>query len=478
LSGRLLLLLLVQALYVAVGLGLLPLLGIARTRSALCRRIGLAYIVGVASTGVLAAHAALVRVPFGLLELALLASVSLALGLRRIDWARSDRAPKLPRRPRTPLGAANAALAAATSGALLVLLAHAAHAYATRPLDEWDGWAIWATKARALYEFGGAYKPVFTTYQPVAHPLLLPAIEALDARAMGAFDGTLLHVQLLTLACGFAAALWSLLGERLPGALIGASLLALLTAPPLLDQLSSNLADVPLAFFFALGIVSLGRFLVAGERWTLVTAALFLGAAMLTKSEGALFAAAAFAAAAATLALGRGWRRLGQLVVASLAAVALLVPWRIFLAVNHLRNPEYTLSGALHPGYLASRGSRVSPAAFQLWHALSSSAWGLLVPLVLVSILSAVLAGRWWLALFAVLWPTLGFVGLVVVYWISVVPVGLTLAWTAGRVVDSLIVGSAALAPLLIGEAWRAGAAAEHADPRLVEPVGLAGARH
>jgi hypothetical protein len=101
------------------------------------------------------------------------------------------------------------------------------------------------------------------------------------------------------------------------------------------------------------------------------------------------------------------------------------------------------------------RADRVSPAVARLAEELASGSWGLLLPLALVAVAAAVLARRYRLSVFALLWPTLAFGGLVLVYWISVVPIELTLTWTASRIVDSLIIGSAALAPLLIGEAWR-----------------------
>jgi hypothetical protein len=452
-SGSLTGLLFVQVLYVAIGAGLLPLLRIAPTWRLLVRRLGLAYLIGVAATGILAAHLALLDAPLGLLELTLLAVVVVVLGWRRLRRTESDLPPL--RAPATPVAWANAALGAAALAVLGVLLVHATRAYAVRPLKEWDGWAIWATKAKTLYEFGGVYDPVFSTYEPVAHPIFFPSLEAIGFRALSAFDGTLIHVQLIALALGFAAALWSLLGDRVPIGIFGAGLLALLSATPVLAQLSTNLADVPLAFFCALGVVCLGRFVLAGEGWTLVAAALFFGAAMLTKSEGLLFAAAAFGAAAAVIAGSREWRRLAHVAFSAAAAVAILVPWRIYLAAHDLRNAEYRLSDALDPGYLADRSERVGPAVSRLWDELWEPGWGFVPVLALVAVAAAALAGRYRLAAFALLWLLLAFGGLVLVYWISVVPVELTLTWTAPRVVVSLVVSAAALAPLLVAEAWR-----------------------
>jgi hypothetical protein len=451
-KGSLVGLLAAQLLYLAIGAGLLPLLRVAPSRALLLARLPLAYLVGVAATGVLAAHLALLDLPLGLLELAVLAAASLGFGLRRL---RGTSGGDLPAEPSAgPFPRAGALLGAGSVAAALLLLAHASRAYAARPLVEWDGWAIWGLKARALYEFGGTYAPVFTSYPPLQHPLFLPSLEAIAFRSMGAFDGTLVHVQLAALAFGFAAALWGLLRDLVPAPVLGVSLLALLAAPPVLEQLSTNLADIPLAFLVGLGVVALGRHLLTREGWPLVLAALFLGAAMLTKPEGTLFAGAAVLALLGALVPGE-WRRIPRAALAGAGALGLLLPWRAFLAAHDLRNPEYSFSDLLDPGYLADRRERVSPAVDTLLEKLADGDWGLLLPLAAVAVAAALLARRYRLAGFAVLWPVLGFAGLVLVYWISVVPVELTLLWTAERTVTTLVIGAVALAPLLVGAALR-----------------------
>ena len=443
-NGSLAGLLLANGLYLVIGVALLPLLRIARTRTELFGRLGLAYVLGLATTSALAATLALIGVPVGLGELVVLALVAVAASWRRLRGLPPESPERAVPEPLVSRGVGVAAFVAA-----LVLLAHALRTFAVRPLVEWDGWAIWGMKARALYDYGGVGHGLFTTqvYGPLQHPLLLPALEATGFRAMGAFDGTLIHVQLALLAVGFAAGLWTLLRERVPAALAGAAILAIVAADSTLKQLAGNLADIPLAFFVALGVVALARTLLDEQAGLLPFAALMLGAATLTKPEGLLFAVAAlvpFVLIARTRAS----------LFTALAVALILLPWRIFVAVHGLRNPEYSLGDAVDPRYLSDHSGRVRPAFWGVWHQVWSTGWGWLVPLALVAFAGVLLARRWRVVGFAAAWALLSFAGIVLVFWISVVPVELTLRWAAYRTVASLVIGAAALAPLLAAEAW------------------------
>ena len=438
-------LLLANALFFAIGAGLLPLLRIAPDRASLVERLPLAYPVGVAATGIVAAHLALIDVPLGLVELVVIAAVVLFFGLRRARGAKqvTDRV--------TCRAALEQVVGGGALAVSLVLLAHAWGTYEIRPLLEWDGWAIWGTRSRALYEFGGATGPVFTSdvYLPLQHPLLLPSLDAIDFRAMGTYDPALVHVQLALLAFGFLLGFVSLLRDRVPFALVGATALAVLSAEPVLKQLSTGLADVPLAFFVALGLLGTGRWLASGERWALVAGTLFLGAATLTKSEGLFFALAALLALAPF-----AWSRLRELGVAAAAVVAIVLPWRLFVSLRDLPLVEYRFRDAVSPAYLSDHSDRVSPAVRGLGGEVLSGDWGLLVPLFLVAVVAAVLARRYALAGFAVVWTVLAFCGLVLVYWISTIPVDLALVWSGDRTIVTVVIGAAALAPLLAGAAW------------------------
>ena len=447
-TGSLAGLLFANVLYLVIGVALLPLLRIVRTRAELVARLGLAYMLGVAAIGALSAHLALIGVPVGLVELVVLALLAGIPAWRRIR--------RLPNAPSDTLSLgeggfdlASRAVGVAAFVTALVLLAHAEHAFSVRPLVEWDGWAIWAMKARALYDFGGAAHGVFTSppYSPLQHPILFPALEANGFRAMGAFDGTLIHVQLALLAFGFAAALWPLLRERVPAALVGATILAIVAAESTLRQLVGNLADIPLAFFVALGVVALARALIDGDTGLLPVAAIMLGAATLTKPEGLLFATAALIAFVLIA-------RTRASLLTALAVVLILLPWRIFVAAHGLTNPEYSFGDAVNPSYLSDHSDRVRPALTGVWHQVWSSGWAWLVPFALVAFAAGLLARRWRLAGFAAAWTLLSFGGIVLTFWISVVPIELTLKWAAYRTVASLVIGAAALAPLLAGESW------------------------
>lgn len=439
-------LLLANALFFAIGAGLLPLLRISSDRASLVERLPLAYPVGVAATGIVAAHLALIDVPFGLVELVVLAAILLFFGLRRAQRASGSEPRARPTEPRWSRLVGGGALAVA-----LVLLAHAWATYELRPLLEWDGWAIWGTRSRALYEFGGATGPVFTSdvYLPLQHPLLLPSLDAIGFRAMGTYDPTLVHVQLALLAFGFLLGFVALLRDRVPLVLVGASALAVLSAEPVLKQLSTGLADIPLAFFVALGLLGAGRWLASGERWALVAGTLFLGAAALSKSEGLFFALAALLALAPFT-----WARRRDLALAAGAVTGIVLPWRLFVSLRDLPLVEYRFRDAVSPAYLSDHADRVSPAVRGLGGEVLSGDWGLLVPLFLVAVLAAVLARHYALAGFAVLWTMLAFGGLVLVYWISTIPIDLALVWSGDRTIVTVVVGAAALAPLLAGAAW------------------------
>jgi hypothetical protein len=442
-----------NVLYLAIGAGLLPLLRVARSWRQLAVRGGLAYFVGLAVAGILSSDLALASVAIELPELTVLALASLALGWWRLrrepPGAEPERAWTLTW-PRTELAVAGGAAAT-----LLLLVAHAWRTFRVRPLLEWDGWAIWATKARALYDYGGTFGPIFRSesYGPLQHPLLLPSLEAIGFRAMGTFDGTTIHVQLL----------W----ERVPPAVLALATLALVAATPVLTQLATNQADIPLAFFVGLGVGAIARWLRTDEGWALACGALFLGAATLTKSDGLMFALTTFLALGGVL-LVSARPRLGRAGLAALAVVAAFAPWRAYVAVHHLRVADYRFSNLVSWSYLSDHADRAWPALHGLFDRVVFGGWGFVPLLVGLSLAAAFAARRFAVGAFAAAWLALSFAGLVLIYWIDRLPVDLALTWSSSRTVTSLVVGGAALAPLLVAEVWEPALAGA---PRLARGV-------
>jgi len=421
-----------NALMLLLGGGLLPYLRLARTRRELLSRLPLAYAVGLAATGILVADLAVVDVPVGWALLAGFAAVAAVLGFRRLPGGGARRLPS--RRLDLP-----AYVVLGITAAFVVPLAKL---LAVNPLNAIDGWVIWGLRARALYDFGHPVAPIFTdpAYQALQHPLLLPALEALDFRVMGGFDGTVVHLQLLGFAVAFVGGAWGLLRTRVLPLLLAAVLLAAVTAPTFLNQLPSNYADVPVAVFVALGVAALGT----GQ---LPAAALFLAAAALTKNEGEMFALTAFVAAA--LVARRA--QLRPLAAAALVVIAIDLPWRLWIWIHHVKIAEYSVSDLLDPSYLYDHRGRVAPSAHELWRQLwRLESFSFVVPLVLCGFAGALVLRRFRVAAFGAAWLLLSFGGLLAIYWISTNPVKSHLTDSADRTIDSLVFGGALLVPLLL----------------------------
>src|SRR5439155_14477585 len=138
--------------------------------------------------------------------------------------------------------------------ALIALIIDYGRAFRVAPLNRYDAWAIWALKGHALYAFGWADPVVFAgasyRFANLDYPLLIPSLEAVDFRSMGAFDTRLAHVQFLLFLVAALLALFALLRDRVPSLVLWLSLFGLALAPVVFDQLLTAYADVPLALVF------------------------------------------------------------------------------------------------------------------------------------------------------------------------------------------------------------------------------------
>jgi hypothetical protein len=393
--------------------------------------LGTAYLAGFAVVGIVSAHLALVHVSFGWLGLALLAAAAVV-----VTWR------TLPRRWVVPR---LSAWSVAGLALLLVFLVHAWPTFASKPLDDYDAWAIWGMKGKALFLLGWADPALFAAAaaEPAHrdYPLLVPSLEAVASRAMGAFDPRLIHLQFLLIAVAGVAALHGLLRDRVQAWLLWPFLVALVAAPAVSGQLLTAYADIPLAFFVAAGLLAAARWIDEPETRTLALATLFFAAACLTKNEGIVFAVSAY------LGLLLATRRWKPVLLSALVVELVLLPWQIWLAVHHIHSDTVFSLDSLdlgHPG--------IGPSAFRglVDRAFSFHEWPLLLPLFLVAL---ALAFRSRLAWFAGTWALVSMIGLASIYVVSKLEWSNYLAFSGDRVIDSVLVGAVALTPLLLTKA-------------------------
>jgi hypothetical protein len=411
------------------------------------RRLGAAYLFGIAVLVIPASYLSLLQIPVGWSAF-VLGLLIVGLAIRRVGVPR-----RLPRpHVRRPSREAVAAAAITTVG--LVVLAYSFRTFVVRPLVEIDAWAIWAAKARLLYQAPGAAPAALRSglYGQAPYPLAVPTLQALGFGAMGRFDGTVIGAQFAGLAFGFVAALWSILERHARPVAIALSMTAVVVAPQILYQLLTHYADVPLGLFVGLGVAAGAAWTARPERdgWLLACSVCFLGFAGLTKSEGLLFAGAG-AAALLAAQVGCGRERWRPALVAVAALAAILAPWRLYCIAYGLTTPDYDLANVSKVGYLRSHSDRVGPTVQELWRQLHSwHGWGYLLAAIAAGIATGLIGRRWRTTGYVVVWLALASAGLVLIYWISTLPTSSNLTNSSYRTIVSLLVGGTSMLPLLI----------------------------
>jgi hypothetical protein len=280
-------------------------------------------------------------------------------------------------------------------------------------------------------------------------------MEASAFQFMGSADVVTLHLQFWFFACGFVASVAGLLAPRVPGLLLWPVLLLVLVSPRVVGRNLTPQADFLLDYLFALAALLIALWLAERQPWQLVSATLFLGAAMLTKREGQLFAACAIVAALVASWRSRryAWPRLALVAV---CGVAIAVPWRIWFSSRGLSG-ELPDAGFLG---LFDHFDRAQPA---FWSVLTTvgrfDLWLVVPPLAAAGIALAFIAGARVLPTYALLLYTLLIAGFTWVLW-SFVELELPLVQDEAinpivRLTGSLVILSGALLPLLLDSAWR-----------------------
>ena len=320
-------LLALNAAYAVAGIAVLWAFRGFRSWSDVARLAGLGYLMGVAAFGALWTLLLVVDIPFGgvaiVISLAGIAAAGAVAGrLRRRAIPRGW--PTAVTGPVVLVTAAGLALA----GLLLEAFLRSAR---LQSLQAYDAWAFWVPKAKAIYFFGGLDEQVFTTLPGPSYPPLLPILDAAAFHAMGGTDTVTLHVQFWLLVVGGVAAVAGCLHGHAPAWLLWPSLLLVLVVPRFSEHLLTPQADVLVDVFFVIATLLVALWLRDGDGWRLASAATLLGAAVLTKREGLVFAACVL-----LVAFGASWarrrREWPRLVVAAAVVAAAVIPWRLWYA--------------------------------------------------------------------------------------------------------------------------------------------------
>src|SRR5205814_2369252 len=136
---------------------------------------------------------------------------------------------------------------------------------------------------------------------------------------------------------------------------------------------------------------------------------------LLPKNEGSLVV---FAVYLGLLVVARHHRR--AVLTAAAVDVALLVPWRVYVAVHHIHDINYSFLNSFDYGHIHGRAG-VGPIAFRTLggQLIDPGQWGLLVPIAAAIVVVALLTGPRALPLFAAIWTIVSWLGLSWIYVIS-----------------------------------------------------------
>ncbi len=455
-----------NVLYLAAGTSLLWVVRGASTWVTVVRLLGLAYVVGLVSTGLIWTFLLILGAPF---SLGLVLSIPALVTITLIVAGRARRR-SVPRGWRVEGGSALVVTAAgiAAAGVLLEALFRAAR---LSGLYWFDGWSFWIPKAKAIYFFGGLDEQFFTQLPGASYPVLVPTLDAAVFHVIGSAEVSTLHFQYWFFALGFVWALAGLLAERVPPWILWPFVLLLLLAPRIGRRFQITEADLFLDYLFVLAAVLVALWIVDSGRWRLVVTTVLLCAVVNTKREGLLLASVLIFAALATTA--RQWRvRWPAIGMVALVTAVAAVPWRVWYLSRDVEG-ESGSQGLIREDGLDLLWPSVRRSLDVLW---DPGYWNLIVPLFVGALVVAALARVGKLAVFSGTLAGLVAVGGVWATWnFSQTGTGFVLG---GNFVIRFM-GAAALlcvaaAPLLLSAAWPAA----KAEPSVGSPrrVGLAAA--
>ena len=381
---------------------------------------GLALLVGAGAVGTLVFFATIVGLHASLWVAAVAAAVLVAIGL----FGPSSTL-LLGERPAARVGPLAGALFGLVTA--VCLLGVVGGVRSSPWLD--DAWGIWLPKGLALWHHGldpRLFVPngAFVTFGVPDYPLWWSVVSSLDVQAAGDVDVRVMCAQLALLTAGFVGATARLLWGYVRPSVLAAGLALLVLSPELWRHVQGGVADLPLALYLALGVLSGALWLKSRAPLHLVLAGFAFAVALQIKTE-------ALPEVAALVLVGTLFaRRLAWTGLALLAALPWLL-WRWIEDVPSRAKLDFTRADRLPDAVRA-----VSE------HLFDPTEWLVLVPAVIVL---ALLARR----PKALLVPGALVAVVLVAYWIDRDEIGYVLATSAYRVIDPIVLSAAVLIPLL-----------------------------
>ena len=283
----------------------------------------------------------------------------------------------------------------------LAAIISALAAYVAAPHGEWDAWAVWNQKARFLYRGDTGWRTLLAIdWSNPGHPLLVPATVA-RLWAYGGGESTIVPAMVATVfGCAIVSAVIGALDPRSARAWIAGSVL--LAAGTFVQQVASQQADVPFAFFFVSTLIVLREGIISsrmgrdGTR-SLMLAGTLAGLAAWTKNEG-LVVVGVTASFVAWMALRDARPRRAVWWMIGAAPAMLTLTWFKLLVASAV--PAYLAEGS--GGLLLERffeADRHATVGALLWQ--YASAWGgpladgvALLGLVATALIAATRPGR------------------------------------------------------------------------------------
>jgi hypothetical protein len=412
------------------------------------RLLGLGYLIGVASVGVLCVWQITVGLDLSIISIFVI-GVLIAVASTIAGWRLGRRFPTMRWGVVPSVPIISAVFCALTTIYLEALFRSGRLA----GLYEFDAWQFWVPKAKAIYLYGGLDDQFFRVLPNPTYPPLVPVLEASAFHFMGSMDEVTLHLQFWFLVVGFVATVAGLLAPRVPALTLWPPLLLVLVTPHVVDYALQPQADFLLDELLATSVLLIALWLGEGARWMLLASTPLLAALMLTKREGYMFAACVLLSAFVVTARRRHecWR---DLFLVGVVAVAATIPWRAVVAVRGLHGPGSDIGQANPLRHL----DRVWPSLrLAIATLFDFHIWLVVMPLLVAALVVAVLQGARVLPLYVALFATLCLAGLTWSTWAfpsfpftkdpSVNPIV--------RLTGGLTLAAASLIPLLLAASER-----------------------